>query len=282
MHLQILLSTSLIDTFLHQSFPSLLPLPPKYAQHTAFNPVPVPRSTPKTVRDLLLRNNLVQYAEMLVSNGYDDLRFMHETTEAELWDVGITSVQDREKACLLHPRTHTHPLARTHTPNCLHPHSPTGMHPHSPTCMHPHIPTHTHAQWDVSASMYIFRSCTNMHTMYICALALYCSVVYTYMHTYSCMLKYCTVQVTYVRTLCVMLTVKCGTELAQLCVVLTMPHIERSRTPPHTVCARTTLLSHPPYQSCISYAQVHHALLLCSLCGFSSFTVPFSTRVPCP
>lgn len=82
-----------------------------------------------------------------------------------------------------------------------------------------------------------------------------------------------------IRTLCVMLTVKCGTELAQLCVVLTMPHLECSRT---ILCVRTTLLSHSPYQSCISYAQVHHALLLCNLCGFSSFTVPFNTRVPCP
>ena len=84
----------------HQS--PLLPPPLQYMPHITHSPVPVPRSPPRSIRELLLRNNLGQYYEMLINNGYDDLRFMHETTEAELETVGIASFQDREKARVLH------------------------------------------------------------------------------------------------------------------------------------------------------------------------------------
>jgi trimethylamine:corrinoid methyltransferase-like protein len=38
---------------------------------------------------------LGHFADILISNGYDDIRFIHETTEDELEDVGVTSSKDR-------------------------------------------------------------------------------------------------------------------------------------------------------------------------------------------
>lgn len=90
---------------LHQSFiPSLfisltLSLLQQYGAHSAQSPVPIPRSPPRSVRELLLRNNMGHYCDMLINNGYDDIRFIHETSEEELRDVGIASSLDREKAC---------------------------------------------------------------------------------------------------------------------------------------------------------------------------------------
>ena len=42
-------------------------------------------------------NGMEDYSYSLVDNGYDDLRFIHETTEEELADIGVDSQQDREK-----------------------------------------------------------------------------------------------------------------------------------------------------------------------------------------
>ena len=104
--------TSLCNLCTHRPYQSFIPSlynrltlsrppTPQYTAHTAISPVPAPRSSPKNVRELLLRNNMGQYCDMLINNGYDDIRFIHETSGEELRDVGVVSAVDREKACSL-------------------------------------------------------------------------------------------------------------------------------------------------------------------------------------
>ena len=58
-------------------------------------PRAAPRPQSRNVRSLLIRHNLGHFADILISNGYDDLRFIKETTDDELKDVGVNLPEDR-------------------------------------------------------------------------------------------------------------------------------------------------------------------------------------------
>jgi len=73
--------------------PSLFPLfflfPPSLLQAR-------PRP-PSTVERLLQVNGLQHFSELLITNGYDDIHFIQEISEAELQEIGITQASDRSK-----------------------------------------------------------------------------------------------------------------------------------------------------------------------------------------
>ena len=52
---------------------------------------------PSTVKSLLETHGLQQFSDVLLTNGYDDLHFLAEVSEAELQEIGIKQLTDREK-----------------------------------------------------------------------------------------------------------------------------------------------------------------------------------------
>ena len=52
---------------------------------------------PSSVKALLEQHSLQQYADKLMTNGYDDLHFLAEVAEGELIEIGIVDSADRDK-----------------------------------------------------------------------------------------------------------------------------------------------------------------------------------------
>ena len=52
---------------------------------------------PSTLEGLLQVNGLQHFSELLITNGYGDMRFITEISEAELHEIGITQASDRSK-----------------------------------------------------------------------------------------------------------------------------------------------------------------------------------------
>lgn len=50
-----------------------------------------------TVEDLLTLHGLGQYTNLLISNGYDDIRFVSDITNEELMEIGVESSSERQR-----------------------------------------------------------------------------------------------------------------------------------------------------------------------------------------
>lgn len=70
---------------------------------------------PSTVKSLLETHGLQNFSDILLTNGYDDLHFLAEVSEAELQEIGIKQLADREKVS----SKYCIPTCCTHLPNDL-------------------------------------------------------------------------------------------------------------------------------------------------------------------
>ena len=52
---------------------------------------------PKTVEELLDLNNATRFFNVLIEAGYDDIKYICETSNEELQDIGIDDSADREQ-----------------------------------------------------------------------------------------------------------------------------------------------------------------------------------------
>ena len=66
-------------------------------------PVTLPRTfEPKTVEELLKVNNATKHLQRLLESGYDDIKYIYETSDDELKDIGIVDKADRDQVNSIH------------------------------------------------------------------------------------------------------------------------------------------------------------------------------------
>ena len=65
-------------------------------------PVVTPRTLePRSVRELLELYNATKYVDVLMEAGYDDIKFICETSDEELEDIGIVESADRQQVIII-------------------------------------------------------------------------------------------------------------------------------------------------------------------------------------
>lgn len=65
-------------------------------------PVISPRTVePKTIEELLELHNATKYVDVLMDAGYDDIKYICETDDGELEDIGIVNSTDRQQVIII-------------------------------------------------------------------------------------------------------------------------------------------------------------------------------------
>ena len=66
-------------------------------------PILLSRTTePKTIEELLELNNATKYLDLLLGAGYDDIKFIGETSDEELKEIGIIDRAERQQVSCIY------------------------------------------------------------------------------------------------------------------------------------------------------------------------------------